>query len=80
MATVTVKNIPDDLYEQLKTAARAHRRSINSELINCLEAVLKPRKVSPEERLAHLRSIRPHIDPDAISLEELQRTIDEGRP
>lgn len=37
MANVTVKNIPDDLYEQLKQAAEAHHRSVNSELIHCLE-------------------------------------------
>jgi len=80
VATVTLKNIPDDLYEQLKAAAKAHRRSINSEMINCLETILKPRKISPEERLARLRSIRPQIDPNTISLEEMQQAIDDGRP
>jgi len=44
MATVTLKNIPDELYERLKATAQAHRRSINSELIHCLETVLKPSK------------------------------------
>ncbi len=36
MATITVKNIPGDLYEHLKERAQAHRRSLNSEVIVCL--------------------------------------------
>jgi plasmid stability protein len=33
VATLTIKNLPDALYAQLKTRAAAHRRSINSEAI-----------------------------------------------
>ena len=36
MATITVKNIPDALSEQLKLVAKANRRSINSEVIACI--------------------------------------------
>ncbi|HNS57464.1 MAG TPA: Arc family DNA-binding protein, partial [Nitrosomonas europaea] len=38
--TLTLKNIPDDVYERLKVAAEVHRRSLNSEIIVCLETVL----------------------------------------
>jgi plasmid stability protein len=34
MPALTVKNIPDDLYDHLKVSAKAHHRSINSELTN----------------------------------------------
>ncbi|NBD34139.1 MAG: Arc family DNA-binding protein, partial [Cyanobacteria bacterium] len=30
--TITVKNLPDDIYERLKEAAKANQRSINSEV------------------------------------------------
>jgi len=33
IATVTVRNIPDELYERLKSIAEINRRSINSEII-----------------------------------------------
>ncbi len=33
MATVTVKNIPDELYDRLKSVAEINRRSINSEIL-----------------------------------------------
>jgi plasmid stability protein len=80
VTTVTFKNIPDELYTKLKESAKAHHRSINSELINCLETVLKPRKIDATERLARLRSIRISVDGEALNLEDLQRSIGEGRP
>ncbi len=41
MATLTIKNIPDELYRQLKKTAEQHRRSLNSEVIVCLERSLQ---------------------------------------
>jgi plasmid stability protein len=56
--TLTLKNIPDDVYERLKLSAEAHRRSMNSEAIVCLDAALLPTKVTPVERLARARALR----------------------
>lgn len=53
--TLTLKNVPDAVYEKLKASAELHRRSMNSEAIVCLEAVLVPTKVAPSERLARAR-------------------------
>lgn len=38
--TLTLKNIPDDIYERLKLSAEANRRSMNSEAIVCMETAL----------------------------------------
>jgi antitoxin FitA len=59
--TLTLKNIPDEVYERLKFAAERHRRSLNSEAIVCLEAVLVPGKVKPSERLARARELRASL-------------------
>ena len=40
MATLTLKNVPDRLYEELKAAAARSRRSLNQESIARLEASL----------------------------------------
>ena len=40
-ATLTLKNIPDEVYERLKASAETHRRSLNSEAIVCLKSVLE---------------------------------------
>ena len=45
--TLTLKNIPEAVYDRLKLAAQMHRRSLNSEAIVCLESVLLPTKVMP---------------------------------
>lgn len=71
MATVTFKNIPDYLYEQLKQAAQAHHRSINGELIHCLEKTYKPTRLSAAElakRAGELRSrVAVRLDSDEIT-------------
>ena len=62
--TLTLKNVPDDVYDRLKWSAETHRRSINSEAIVCLEAVLVPARVSPNERLARARALREKLSAD----------------
>jgi antitoxin FitA len=56
--TLTLNDIPDDIYERLKQSAASHRRSLNSEILACLESVLMPERVSPTERLARARILR----------------------
>ena len=45
--TLTLKNIQDEVYARLKLAAEAHRRSMNSESIICLESALLTSKLAP---------------------------------
>ena len=54
--TLTLKNIPNDLYERLKISASVHRRSLNGEAIVCLERVLAPTRISVAERLERARA------------------------
>ena len=37
MASLVIKNLPDDLHQQLKQRAQRHHRSLNKELIAILE-------------------------------------------
>jgi len=80
MPALTVKNIPDELYEKLKQTAGNHHRSLNSEIIHCLETVLMPRKISPSERLRLARAVRAKVMIGSIEPEEIMQAIDEGRP
>ncbi|MBL1261118.1 MAG: Arc family DNA-binding protein [Thiotrichaceae bacterium] len=80
MPALTIKNIPDELYHELKHVAEQHHRSINSEVIMCLKRALFPRKISPEDRLSSIRALRAQIAPDLISQEEIEQAINEGRP
>lgn len=56
--TLTLKNIPDEVYARLKASAETNRRSLNSEAIVCLESVLLPGRMAADERLARARALR----------------------
>lgn len=58
MPTITLKNIPPDLYELLKESAAVNRRSINSEIITLIERGVRGRKVNPDALLARARELR----------------------
>lgn len=79
MASLTIKNIPDDLYEHLKQAANAHHRSINSELIVCLERVLLPSKAAPTDYIDAARSLRKRVATRKLDLDEIDAAKREGR-
>jgi plasmid stability protein len=56
--TLTLKNIPDEVYQRLKASAETNRRSLNSEAIVCLETVLIPGHVAVSDHLARARALR----------------------
>lgn len=63
MATLTIKNLPDVLYQRLKAKAAEHRRSLNSEAILAVERAVVDSGVAPvEEILASLRRSRSRLD------------------
>jgi len=47
MPALTVKNIPKNSMKKLKLVADSHHRSLNSEILHCLETVLLRRKSVP---------------------------------
>jgi len=79
MATVTVKNIPDELYGRLKTVAEINRRSINSEIIVCIENAVTSRRINPDEVLENARRLRQLTASHRISDEEFNQAKAEGR-
>lgn len=60
MATLYVRNVPDDLYEQLRREAAASRRSLGAEAVERLRLALAPGlpTVSLDEFLEHATRIR----------------------
>jgi len=76
--TLTLKNVPDEVYARLKASAELHRRSINNEAIVCLETVLTPGDFAADERLRRARQLRGRIETvfEADDLDALKR---EGR-
>jgi len=80
MPTITVKNIPADLYDLLKQLAQANHRSINSEIIVCIEKAVASQSFDPENALATARKLRELTSTYTITNEELNQAKDAGRP
>jgi len=78
--TLTLKNIPDEVYERLKHAAAMHRRSLNSEVIVCLETVLIPTRLAPGERIARARELRATLPQTKFRTRDIDSLKKQGRP
>ncbi|MDZ7780221.1 MAG: Arc family DNA-binding protein [Gemmatimonadota bacterium] len=59
MTNLTIKNLPQPLYERLKERAARNRRSLNSEVIHALERATGSVPVDAEALLARVRAGRP---------------------
>ena len=80
MPTLTLKNIPDDLYVRLKEAARAHGRSLNGEILYCVESLLVPYKIDVSDHLAIARNLREKTAAYTLTDEFLDSAKNDGRP
>ena len=78
--TLTLKNIPDEVYVRLKASAESHRRSMNSEAIVCLESVLLPGRATAEDVIARARAIRESLPKVKFTAKDIDTFKREGRP
>ena len=78
--TLTLKNVPDAVYDRLKLPATTHRRSLNSEAIVCLESVLLPARTATGDRLARLRELRASLPQGVFHAADIDAAKREGRP
>lgn len=58
MATLTIKNMPDALYQSLKQQALLNHRSLNSEAIVSLTLVVNKNRASAQNILLNARALR----------------------
>ena len=79
MTTFTVKNIPTDIYGLLKQSAATNRRSINSEIIVCIEKAVSSRRIEVAMLLARARKIRKKTKNYLFTEDEIIKAKLEGR-
>ena len=78
MATLYVENVPDELYEALRSQAKARRRSIAAEVLALLEQNVPTAKELEARRelfrqVMRLRKTKPNNDGPFPSAEEMIR-------
>lgn len=80
MVTVTIKNIPEEIYERIKLQAKANRRSVNSEIISIFEKAVPTRTpMDVKEVLERARKVREFTVDYTITEDEINRWKREGR-
>ncbi len=79
MVAITLKNIPSELYENLKQQAQANHRSLNGEILACLELAMKIKPLDVQETLERARRIRKLTAHYVATDDELTRLKNEGR-
>jgi hypothetical protein len=89
MASLTLKNVPDDLLSSLRKAAEGDRRSVNQEILYLLSSVvgenvgkLRPRVSEVDTQVAAWRRLagqwKSDVDP-AMEAKQLIRRRSRGR-
>jgi len=81
MRAITVKNIPDNLYQRLKQSATENRRSINSEILVCIERAVQSQKhESVNDILARARKLRQKTRGHVLTDRKFSEMKTAGRP
>jgi plasmid stability protein len=79
MPTLTIKGMPPELYRRLKRQAEAHRRSLNGEIIVCLERAVGAGPVDPEAWLREADALRARLALEPLDQAALQAAKAAGR-
>jgi plasmid stability protein len=79
MPAITLKNIPDSLYALLKTAAKTHHRSMNSEVLYCVERTLGTHKINIPEQISIAQSLRAKTSQLLLTDKVLNEAKNTGR-
>jgi plasmid stability protein len=70
MATLTLYDLPEEVVSRLQQRARAHGRSLNSELVDCLRRQ-SASNIDTETWLQQVEALRAEIKGGPIRLDEL---------
>ncbi len=79
MVTVTIKNIPEQIYERIKAQARSNHRSINGEILSILEQAISLPPIDVKATLQRARKVRELTASYIVTADEVEKMINEGR-
>jgi len=79
MHNITLKNVPHDLYERIKSTAQENRRSINNEIINRLDDSLKSSRIDTHTLITKLDDIHKKLNAPPLTEDMLRKAKEEGR-
>ena len=78
MSTITLKNVPPNVHIGIKKRAEKHHRSINSEIVYCLERILGLAEDEVDDILARVEIAHKGIK-ITLKQSDIRNSINEGR-
>jgi antitoxin FitA len=79
LPTLTIKGLPEPIYRRLKAQAEANRRSLNGEIIACLERSVGTAPFDAAAWLADVEAFRERSVVQPLSDEEMRAARRMGR-
>jgi len=79
MVNLTLKNLNENLHKKLIKQAKKHNRSLNKEILTCLENAVQNKPISTEKLLAQVKEIRNKLK-GSITVEEINNAKSAKRP
>ena len=79
MVTVTLKNIPEHIYERIKAQAKINHRSINGEILSILDQAISLPPIDVKTTLDRARKVRELTANYVVTADEIEKMINEGR-
>jgi len=77
--SITIRDIPEEVYAKIKKQAELHHRSINSEVIIYLKKMVQSTRRDPDQVISRARKLKKKAK-GTLSMDEIQQAIDQGRP
>ena len=75
MPSITIKNIPADMYESLKKQAAANQRSITAEIIYLIEQSVSKKDAIEPDHASRAKILRKAQGKRRISLKEYEEAV-----
>ncbi len=79
MVTITIKNIPEQVYEPIKAQAKVNHRSINGEILSILDQAVALPPIDVQATLERARKVRELTAKYTVTADEIEKMINEGR-
>lgn len=79
MVTITIKNVPPEIYERIKIQAKNNHRSINGEILSILEQAISIPPIDVKATLERTRKLREMTADYVITADEIEKLINERR-
>jgi antitoxin FitA len=80
MPSLTIKSMPKRIYRTLKQSARSHHRSMNGEILACLERTLGLALPAPQSMLSRIDEIRQSLRTSKLTDRIIRNAKGIGRP